>query len=258
METKRIDIWGSAPYASFAKDGFEASLTEYRVSDKSTAMIVCPGGGYSHKAYHEGEPIALMLNDAGINAYVLDYSVAPCHKFAPLSDAQRAIRILRSMGYEKVGILGFSAGGHLSCSAATLYAYPAYPRMDEKDELSARPDVFVPCYPVVSMNEEFAHMGSRKNLLSDEWESEELVRMFSAELNVTNDTPPAYIWHTATDACVPVRNSFELATALVRCGVKVELHIYPEGSHGLGLARDYEDLRTWSEESVCFLRGLGF
>ena len=258
MNERKIFIWQNPPYAEYSKDAFAASITEYRVNSGSTCIIVCPGGGYSHKAYHEGEPIALMLNSHGINAFVLDYSVAPCHKYAPLSDAQRAIRTARSLGYEKVGILGFSAGGNLTCSAATLYNFEAYAKTDDIDALCARPDVFVPCYPVASMNAEFTHMGSRKCLLGDEWECEELARKFSCELNVDENTPPAFIWHTANDATVPVRNSFELAAALSKSKVPFELHIYPDGRHGLGLAQEHEDIRTWTDNLAVFLKKQGF
>ncbi len=258
MEKKRILIWNKPPYERKTKEIFEASFTEYKVNDNKTAVIVCPGGGYGCKAEHEGEPIALMLNKGGINAFVLDYNVAPCHKFAPLSDAQRAIRVARSMGYTKVGILGFSAGGHLTCSAGTLYDFKAYEGTDEIDKLSARPDAFIPCYPVVTMDEEFTHMGSRQNLLSSEWQDEELVRLFSCEKNVNSNTPPCFIWHTANDGAVPVRNSLELALSLSKNKVHFELHIYPDGCHGLGLASDRNDISRWADDCVIFLKNIGF
>ena len=129
-------LWKKPPYIEHSSIAFEASITEYKVNDKKTAVIVCPGGGYFGKADHEKEPIALMLNKGGINAYTLDYSVHVCHKYAPLSDAQRAIRTLRSMGYEKIGILGFSAGGHLTCTAGTMYDFEAYPKTDDIDNFS--------------------------------------------------------------------------------------------------------------------------
>jgi dienelactone hydrolase len=177
---------------------------------------------------------------------------------APLSDAQRAIRTLRSLGYEKVGICGFSAGGHLTCTSATLYDFEAYKKEDEIDAFSARPDAFIPCYPVVTFQDEFTHMGSRKNLLSSEWESKELVELFSNEKNIKTDTPPAFIWHTATDEAVPVKNSLELARALSENGVHFELHIFPVGNHGLGLAYGHEDIRVWSDCACTFLKKLGF
>ena len=254
----KIMLWQKPPYIEYTSNSFEPSVTPYIVNENKTAVLVCPGGGYGGKADHEGKPIAEMFNNHAINAFVLDYNVMPCHKFAPLSDAQRAIRTLRSLGYEKVGICGFSAGGHLTCTSATLYNFEAYKKEDEIDSLSARPDAFIPCYPVVTFEDEFTHMGSRQNLLSSEWESKELVDLFSNEKNIKTDTPPAFIWHTATDEAVPVRNSFELARALSEKGVHFELHIFPEGCHGLGLAYDHEDIKVWSDCACTFLKKLGF
>lgn len=251
-------LWKKAPYIEYSDISFEASITEFKVNDKKTAVIVCPGGGYYGKAGHEREPIALMLNSCGVNAYTLDYSVHKCHKYAPLSDAQRAIRTLRSMGYEKVGILGFSAGGHLTCSAGTMYDFEAYTAVDEIDKLSARPDVFIPCYPVVSFIEPYSHFGSRDGLFGEERGDDALATRFSCEKNVTKDTPPCFIWHTANDGVVPVKNALELASALSQNGVYFELHIYPDGCHGLGLAEDRNDISTWTKSLSIFLNNLGF
>lgn len=197
------------------------------------------------KADHEGAPIAEMLNQAGVSAYVLDYRVKPCHMLAPLADAKRAIRLVRSMGYEKVAILGFSAGGHLTCTAATLYDAGDPDAADPLERLSSRPDAFIPCYAVVSFGA-FTHRGSRESLLgqenADNWE---LVRKFSNELHITPDTPEAFIWHTAADQAVPVENSLNLALALSAQGVPYEMHIFPQGRHGLGLAEEFEDVKQW-------------
>ena len=258
MENKKFYLWEKAPYADYAPSGFEPSITEFKVNDKKTAVIVCPGGGYGGKADHEKTPIALMLNKSGINAYTLDYNVKPCHKFAPLSDAQRAIRLLRSMGYEKVGILGFSAGGHLTCTAGTMYDFEAYELSDDIDKFSARPDAFVPCYPVVSFVEDYSHFGSRQNLFSEDNDNVELATRFSCEKNVTPNTPPCFIWHTANDGVVPVKNALELASSLSQNKVYFELHIYPDGCHGLGLATDRNDISRWSEACITFLSNLGF
>jgi len=258
MSNRKIMLWSKAPYVEYTENGFEGSITEFKVNDNKTAVIVCPGGGYWGKAEHERDPIALMLNAGGINAYTLDYNVHKCHKYAPLSDAQRAIRVLRSMGYEKVGILGFSAGGHLTCTAGTMYDFKAYEPADEIDELSARPDVFIPCYPVVSFVESYSHFGSRDALLREERADYATARMFSCEKNVTKDTPPCFIWHTANDAVVPVQNSLELASALSANGVYFEMHIYPDGCHGLGLASDRNDISKWSEALITFLKNLKF
>ena len=255
---KKIMLWKNPPYINFTNNEFRPSITEYKVNDSKSAVIVCPGGGYGGKADHEKGCIAEMFNKHGINAFTLDYNVAPCHKFAPLSDAQRAIRVVRSMGYEKIAVCGFSAGGHLTCSSATMYNFDAYEKTDDIDKLSARPDAFIPCYPVVTMDKTFTHIGSRMNLLSSEWENDELANMFSCEKNVNGDTPPCFIWHTANDEAVPVRNSLELASALSRNNVYFEMHIFPNGCHGLGLAYDRNDIGIWSDCACTFLKNLNF
>ena len=220
-------------------------------------MVVVPGGGYTHKAAHEGDPVAEMLAGAGVSAYVLDYRVAPCHMCAPLADASRAIRRVRGLGYEKVAILGFSAGGHLACSAATLYTPGDPEAADPLERLSSRPDGFIPCYAVVSFVA-YRHQGSLENLLGERAGDQKLLRRFSAELQVTPDTPPAFIWHTCEYASVPVENSVNLAAALARAGVPFELHIFPEGRHGLGLAEAYEDVRQWAPLLQRWLKKQGY
>lgn len=254
-----IPLWpGEAPYTAESPDQAQPSIKEFRVEGSRGAVIVCPGGAYLGKAPHEGDPVAEMLNEAGVSAYVLDYRVKPCHHLAPLSDALRAIRVARSMGYEKVGILGFSAGGHLTCSAATLYA-PGNPDAEDPIErLSSRPDAFIPCYAVVSLMQ-FPHAGSRMNLLGKELgDDQTVVRRFSAEQNVTPDTPPAFIWHTASDNGVPVENSLLLASALAANKVPYELHIFAEGPHGLGLATELPDVARWAGLCQHWLVGQGF
>ena len=243
---EKIYLWKEdAPYTQFSPLQVQPSVTEYAVPGSRGAVIVVPGGGYCMKADHEGAPIAEMLNQAGVSAYVLDYRVKPCHMLAPLSDAKRAIRLVRSMGYEKVAILGFSAGGHLTCTAATLYDAGDPDAADPLERLSSRPDAFIPCYAVVSFGA-YTHRGSRESLLgqenADNWE---LVRKFSNELHITPDTPEAFIWHTAADQAVPVENSLNLALALSAQGVPYEMHIFPQGQHGLGLAEEFEDVKQW-------------
>ena len=244
---EKIYLWKEdAPYTQFSPLQAQPSVTEYAVPGSRGAVVVVPGGGYCMKADHEGAPIAEMLNQAGVSAYVLDYRVKPCHMLAPLADAKRAIRLVRSMGYEKVAILGFSAGGHLTCTAATLYDAGDPDAADPLERLSSRPDAFIPCYAVVSFGA-FTHRGSRESLLgqenADNWE---LVRKFSNELHITPDTPEAFIWHTAADQAVPVENSLNLALALSAQGVPYEMHIFPQGRHGLGLAEEFEDVKQWS------------
>lgn len=254
-----IPLWpGEAPYTAQSPEQAQPSVKEFKVEGSRGAVVVCPGGGYGFKAPHEGDPIAEMLNEASISAYVLDYRVAPCHHLAPLSDASRAIRVVRAMGYEKVGILGFSAGGHLTCSAATLYTAGDPDAEDPIERLSSRPDAFVPCYAVISFMK-YPHIGSRANLLGEAlMDDQRTVRRFSAEENITPDTPPAFIWHTAADNCVPVENSLMLCAALAAKGVNSELHIFAEGEHGLGLAPELPDVARWAGLCQNWLVNQGF
>ena len=255
---KKIYLWEKAPYISYSKDAFNPSITEFKVNDNKSAVIVCPGGAYMGKAGHEGAPIAETFNKNGINAFTLDYNVHPCHKFAPLSDIQRAVRVVRSLGYERVATLGFSAGGHLCATSGTLYDFDAYEKTDDIDKLSARPDAFIPCYPVITFNDPYAHAGSRWALLGDEEKDTELVELFCNEKHVTKNTPPCFLWHTADDEAVPVKNSLMMANALSENGVYFELHIYPHGCHGLGLAEGHTDVETWSSHAATFLKKLEF
>ena len=246
IDRETISLWkGQAPYMDMSPGQREPSLMPYPVEGSKGAVVVCPGGGYVMKADHEGRAIAEMLNRGGVSAFVLDYRVKPCRFEAPLADARRAIRVVRSMGYEKVAIMGFSAGGHLCCSAATLYDGGDPEADDPIERLSCRPDGFIPCYAVVSFAS-FRHQGSLESLLGERAEDLNLIRRFSAELHVTPDTPPAFIWHTADDGVVPVENSLNLAAAMAHCGVPVELHIFPHGEHGLGLAEDRPDVSQWA------------
>lgn len=242
----RIMLWqGEAPYTADSPDGFQPSISDYSINGSKGAVIVVPGGGYTHKAPHEGGPIAEMINEAGVSAFVLDYRIAPCNTYAPLADAKRAIRTVRAMGYEKVAIMGFSAGGNLCCSAATLYDAGNPEAEDPLERLSSRPDGFIPCYAVVSfLNHE--HRGSAVSLLGAEADNPQLLRRFSAELNVTPDTPPAFIWHTVADQTVPVENSLNLALALRANNVPYEMHLFPEGVHGLGLAMGNPTVAQWA------------
>ena len=249
-----ITLWpnAEAPYTAQSPDQPQPSLTAYPVEGASIAVVVCPGGGYVCKADHEGGPVAERLNTHGIAGYVLDYRVKPCDPMTPLTDARRAVRLVRSLGYRHVGILGFSAGANLACTAATHFDPGDSDAADPIERLSSRPDFFVPCYPVVSFHQ-FPNIGS-VNALLGESDNMRLRRFFSAELNVTPDTPPAYIWHTANDDLVPVENSLRLAEALGRNGVAYELHIFPDGPHGIGLAPDFPDARHWPEECVRFIK----
>ena len=256
-ERKKINLWPDGNIPLYQEGNDIPAITPYPVEGSRGAVVVCPGGGYCGRASHEGAHIAKMINAAGVSAFVLDYRVNPCHYEAPLTDAKRAIRTVRSMGYEKVAILGFSAGGHLCCSAATLYDLGNPDAEDPIERLSSRPDAFIPCYPVASFVS-FRHQGSVENLLGEYKTNYPMLRRFSAELQVTPDTPPAFIWHTATDAGVPVENSIQLAAALSKAGVPFELHIFPEGPHGLGLAGGRPGAGEWPALCQKWLTRLGF
>ena len=254
----RIYLWpGVAPYTEGCDGQPQPSIMPYPVADSRGAVVVCPGGGYANKAAHEGEPIARMLNEAGISAYVLDYRVNPCPHEAPLSDALRAIRVVRSMGYEKVGILGFSAGGNLCACAGTLYTPGDPDAEDPIERISSRPDAFVPCYAVISLYT-YTHAGSRRNLLGEMQGNNQLAKHYSAELNVTPDTPPCFMWHTASDGAVPVENSLNMALALHRYNIPFELHIFPDGRHGLGLAEGNPSVSQWTKLCQNWLLTLNF
>ena len=258
MMDHSLYLWdGPAPFSDQCGGQAQPSLTPHPVEGARGAVIVIPGGGYTHKAEHEAGQIARMLNSQGIASYVLDYRVYPCPHEAPLADVKRAIRLVRSMGYERVGVLGFSAGGHLCCAAAVHFDEGNPDSPDAVERLSSRPDAFIPCYAVVTMGK-YTHKGSRKALLQDRWEDEALIRYYSNELQVRPDTPPAFIWHTAEDGAVPVQNSLMLAHALSEKGILYEMHIYPKGHHGLGLAPEYSLVAGWGNACCRWLLEMRF
>lgn len=226
------------------------------------AVIICPGGAYRSRAEYEGAPVARWLNELGIAAFVLDYRVAPHRHPAPLHDAQRAIRLVRhhsdalNIRADPLGILGFSAGGHLAATAGTVFDAGDPDAQDPVDRMSSRPDLIVLCYPVISFGS-FAHVGSMRNLLGDD-PSTALRSHLSAEINVTRNTPPTFLWHTANDPGVSVEHSLAFAAALHRAGVPFSLHVYPAGAHGLGMAHDDPEVSSWTTHCADFLVRHGF
>lgn len=226
-------------------------------------VIVAPGGGYGGRADHEGEPIALWLNSLGISAFVLRYRVAPYKHPAPLLDASRAVRTVRARAAEfgvdrnRIGLLGFSAGGHLVSSAGTHWDEGRAEDEDRIERVSSRPDLIVLCYPVVTLRDPHTHAGSRLNLLG-EAPSPELVDQLSSELQVRSDTPPAFLWHTADDAAVPVENSLQFAAALSKHQVPFDLHVYSSGAHGIGLAEGHPFASGWTTAAADWLKTRGF
>jgi acetyl esterase/lipase len=206
------------------------------------SVIVCPGGGYHGLAItYEGHEVADWLNTAGITAFVLTYRVAPRYHYpAPQQDAQRAIRTVRARAKEwgldpnHIGILGFSAGGHLAGSTGVIESQGNPQSDDSIERVSAKPNFMVLVYPVISMVAPYAHAGSRTNLLGPK-PGPGLVRKMSLELQVTKDTPPTFLVHTTEDEIVPVANPVAFYEALVHENVAAEIHIFQQGKHGRGL-----------------------
>lgn len=222
-------------------------------------MLVLPGGGYSHLAPHEGAGYAEWLAANGIAAYVLKYRLGPTYHHPAMSqDAARALRLIRSFAKRdgldpaRVGVIGSSAGGHLASTLLTHFDGGSPEAADPVEQLSSRPDLGVLCYAVITMGE-FAHAGSKKNLLGDNPDAE-LVQNLSNELRVTVETPPCFIWHTVEDKTVPVENSLLFATALRKNEIPFSLHIYEKGAHGLGLGRPEKPAPPWGDELLYWLR----
>ena len=216
-----------------------------------SVIIVCPGGGYQHLANHEGEPIAHWLNSSGITAFVLTYRLGPrYHHPVMLMDVSRAIRTVRHRAKEleldgnRIGVIGFSAGGHLAATVSTIFDSDDRNTQDPIDRETARPDVAVLCYPVVTLEGVSAHLGSRKALLGENPPAE-LVDHLCADKNVTPHTPPTFLFHTVADAGVPVENSMQYAAALRKAGVAFEAHFFQPGRHGVGLAAADPVLKAW-------------
>ncbi|MCC7490878.1 MAG: alpha/beta hydrolase [Fimbriimonadaceae bacterium] len=260
-----IPLWpAGAPGLDSASPAFNPTITPYPLESPQPhgAVIVCPGGGYAGRAPHEGQPIAEMLNAQGVSSFVLDYRVAPYRHPWPLGDAQRALRWVRHhagqwrIDPQRVGILGFSAGGHLAGSAATHWDEGQAEATDPIDRQPCRPNAAVLCYAVLSF-EKFRHTGSMSNLLGPN-PPDELRRSLSCELQVNAATPPTFLWHTAADPGVPVENSLMFASALSAHQVPFALHVYPRGRHGLGLAPDEPYVATWATLCGQWLAELGW
>lgn len=239
----------------------EPSLEIYLPTKRNAtgkAMVICPGGGYQGLAYDwEGTDIAKWLNSKGIAAFVLKYrlpksnSIIIGHK-APLQDAQRAIRLVRhnsekwNVSKNQIGIMGFSAGGHLASTLGTHYNDGENSLPSTIDSLSARPDFMVLIYPVITMRSSYTHEGSRNNLLGENPE-QELIDFYSNELHVNKNTPPTFIVHSTNDKGVSVMNSILFYQALVKEEIYSEMHIYPKGGHGFSLAIERGHLQTWTD-----------
>ena len=229
------------------------------------AVIICPGGGYGgHAIDHEGVQVARFYNSIGVAAFVLRYRLSPYRHPVPWLDAQRAIRLVRHDAKEygidpnRIGIMGFSAGGHLASTAGTHFDSGDANAKDAIDRESSRPDFLVLCYAVISFTEKFQHGGSRRNLLGEKADDPELMEYLSNEKQVTAETPPTFLFHTNEDSGVPPENSVVFYLALRKAGVPAEMHIYAKGPHGVGLMPGDPVLSSWSKRLADWLAVSGF
>jgi acetyl esterase/lipase len=260
-------LWSDGvPGAQGSADEDKPTLTAFLAPPARavrTAVIVCPGGGYQHLAIEkEGSDVARWLNSIGVTAFVLKYRLGPkYHHPAELMDAQRAIRTVRAKAAEyrveadRIGIMGFSAGGHLASTAGTHFDGGNASAADTTDRVSSRPDFLILGYPVVSFTSN-VHRGSMRMLLGDQPDPK-LVENLSNELQVTAQTPPTFLFHTTADQTVPVENSVLFYMALRKAGVPAEMHIYEQGPHGVGLAPTDEALSSWPARLSEWLRVRG-
>jgi acetyl esterase/lipase len=285
-QTKVIDIWQGNVPGAIENPNYKLTIDSsnnwlkmrnvtnplldmYQVpaqNSTGTAVVICPGGAYWGLAIgHEGAQIAKWFNNIGITAFVLKYrlpdnSIMKDKSIGPLQDGQEAIRIVRRHAKEwnidpnKIGIMGFSAGGHLASSISTHFNEKIY---ELSDTTSARPNFSILIYPVISMDTSITHMGSRNNLLGNN-PSQEQVKRFSNDLQVNNQTPPAFLIHSLDDKTVPVQNSINYALAMKKYNIPCELHIYEAGGHGYGLGRSADTESSWPEACKKWLEARGF
>jgi acetyl esterase/lipase len=271
-----VPLWdGKAPHAVGDSDADKPSLKVFRAAKPNgAAVVVCPGGGYGFLADdHEGKQVAEWLNTLGVTAFVLKYRIVtkdrpgPVHP-APLADAQRAIRLVRAKAADygidpkRIGIWGFSAGGHLASSAATHFDAGLKKNGDIIDSNSCRPDFAILAYPVITMEDGVTHAGSKRNLLGAK-PGPDLVEYYSNEKRVTKAMPPTFIFHTSADTAVLPENATRFYLACKKAGVPIELHIYERGKHGVGLGRDpkwtggEKSVATWPDRLTDWMKARG-
>ncbi len=275
LAQERTSLWpdGKTPYvlpvdAETGSPALNLYPTRGKEGHTGAAVVICPGGGYGGLAKdHEGHQPAQWFNERGVSAYVLHYRLGSQGHHYPtqLADVQRAIRWVRAnaeaqgIDPQRIAVMGFSAGGHLASMAATLFDEKAYEKSDAIDEASARPDLAILCYPVISMDRAVTHGGSRKNLLGPERENDdELAKKLSSDLNVTDRTPPTFIFQTDADTAVPAENAVRFYLALRQHKIPAEMHVYEAGPHGVGLYLGDPILGTWSGHLEDWLRSRFF
>lgn len=267
-EPKTELLWPAGAPGSLGSDQAKdkPTLIIYLPENPSGAgIVICPGGGYGGLAMdHEGHQIGRWLNEHGIAGFICDYrhrNKGYGHP-APLQDAQRAIRTVRARAKEfgveerKVGILGFSAGGHLCSTAVTHFDNGDSKADDSIMRASSRPDFGILCYPVIAFDQPFTHKGSQRNLLGEN-ASPDLIASLSNERQVTDQTPPCFLWHTWEDKGVPPENSVVFYQALLAHKIPAELHVYEKGRHGLGLAKGTPGTSAWPDACIAWLKNRG-
>ncbi|MCA9268192.1 MAG: alpha/beta hydrolase [Planctomycetales bacterium] len=268
-EPQTMLLWPQGAPGALGEEAKDKPTLIAYLPEKSTAptaaVVICPGGGYGHLAMdHEGHQIAQWLNSFGVAGFICDYR----HRGkgyghpAPLDDAQQAIRTVRAnaekwgVAPQKIGVLGFSAGGHLASTAATHFDAGDSTAADPVARASCRPDFAVLCYAVIAFGESYSHGGSQRNLLGPD-APQELVEKFSNEKQVTSETPPTFLWHTNEDTGVPPQNSAMFYLACVKNKVPAELHIYEKGRHGIGLGKDIPGTNQWPVQCENWMRNHG-
>lgn len=264
-DSKSIPLWAKgAPGALGTEEVDIPTITVYPAPpEKATgaAIVVCPGGGYRVLAPHEAKPVAEWLNGLGITAVLLKYRLGPrYHHPAPLQDAARAVRTVRARAAEwkidahRIGILGFSAGGHLASTLGTQFDEGNSQSDDPIEKQSSRPDLMVLIYPAISFTADFVKQPAGGMLLGNN-APPELLDLLSTEKHVTSKTPPAFLLHTAEDRC---EHSLVFALAMKKAGVPVELHLYERGKHGFGMGTKDSILKSWPDRCATWLGVHGF
>jgi len=269
QEPQTLSLWqGRAPGAQGDEDRDRPAITVYmppNTTGPMTAVIIAPGGSYTRLSMNnEGRAPANYLNALGIAAFVLRYRLGPqYHHPIELGDGQRAIRLVRSRAEEwhiapdRIGFMGFSAGGHLASSVSTHFDAGKADAADPIDRVSSRPDFAVLAYPVISLVEPWTHQGSKANLLGASPDPA-LARSLSSDTQVTAATPPAFIYHTNADTAVPVENAVAYFLALRKAGVPAEMHVFKNGPHGTGLGMPDPALSEWPRLLANWMRVSGF
>jgi acetyl esterase/lipase len=248
----------------------ELMIRQVKSSTPTAAVVILPGGGYhGHAMGHEGHDFAEWFYSLGITSAICTYRLRGKGNEgkgyghpAPMLDAQRAIQTLRSRAKQlnidanRIGVIGFSAGGHLCSTVSTKFAEPNPDSEDPVQRVSSRPDFSILCYPVIGFDKPYTHQGSQRNLLGEN-PNAQLVESLSNETQVTKQTPPTFLFHTQEDNAVPVENSVQYYLACKRNGVPAEMHLFPKGPHGVGLAKDMDGANQWPKLCAAWLKRLG-